>query len=210
MAASAHRDAAGGREASLPLARAKAARRAGRAGMTLVEMMVGLSIFAVAMTVVFTFLVNSRRSYGDVSERVEYQQNLRAVMSLMTREIRTAGCDPAATGFERFTVAEATRLRCRADLNGNGAIEITEPAENVLYELVGDRLLRDNGSGAQLLLGGVTGLRFRYFDRDDNALLPPLSGLERTLIRWVEIQLAGLSDRDEPVTYTPRVLVRNG
>lgn len=203
------REDAGGKEASLHFARS-AARRRGRDGMTLVEMMVGLSIFGVAMAVVFTFLVNSRRSYGDVSERVEYQQSLRAVMSLITREIRSAGCDPATAGFERFSLAENSRLQCRMDLDGDGAIEIVEPAEVVLYQLAGDQLLRDNGSGAQVLLAGVTGLRFRYFDADGNALLAPLAAFERTQVRWVEIQLAGLSERDEPVTYTTRVLVRNG
>lgn len=211
MAAMADREEAGGREARLRSGGARRRRRIDRRGMTLVEMMVAISIFAVAMAVVFTFLVNSRRTYSDVSERVEYQQSLRSVISLMSREIRTAGCDPVDSGFERFAVADATRLQCRMDLDGNGAITVAEPAENVLYQWAGGQLMRDNGGGAQVLLRNVTNLGFRYFDASGAALGPmPLGMAERSQIRWVEIVLAGLSDRDEPVTYTTRVLVRNG
>ena len=76
--------------------------RIDRRGMTLVEMMVALVLFGVIMGVVFSFLVNSRRSYTSISERVEYQQSARAVLSLVTREIRSAGCDPLEIGFDSY------------------------------------------------------------------------------------------------------------
>jgi prepilin-type N-terminal cleavage/methylation domain-containing protein len=180
--------------------------------MTLVEMMVALAIFAVAMAVVFTFIVNSRRSYANISDRVEYQQTIRGALSLISREIRSAGCDPRGVSFTRFPVADAGQLRCRMDLDGDGIIEIVEPAEDVIYTFVGatDELTRDSGNGPQTILRNVNNLVFQYFDADGNPLGPvPLTANDRALIRFVEIDISGESDRGEPVNYATRVLIRN-
>lgn len=181
--------------------------------MTLVEMMVSLAIFAVAMGVIFTFLVNSRRSYSNVSERVEYQQSIRGAFTLVTRELRSAGCDPQQVGFNRFLIANAQHLQCRMDLDGDGIIEIVEPAEDVTYQFqpAAEELTRDMGNGPQTILRNVTGLSFRYFDGDGTPLATlPLSSADRDAIRFVEIDIAGESDRGEPVNYVARILIRNG
>ena len=57
-------------------------QRSNRHGFTMVELMVSLAIFGVVMGVVFGFLVGARNSYQDTRERVQYQQSMRAVMSL--------------------------------------------------------------------------------------------------------------------------------
>jgi prepilin-type N-terminal cleavage/methylation domain-containing protein len=181
--------------------------------MTLVEMMVVLAIFAVVMTVIISFLVQSRRSYSDMSQRVEYQQAVRATLTLLSREIRSAGCDPLNAGFDRFPVANEDQLRFRMDLDGDGAIEIVEPAEDVQYvwQAAQQELTRDSGSGAQTILRNVTGLNFSYFDADGAPLgPPPLPAADRARIRYVEIAITGESDRGESLSYTTRVLVRNG
>ena len=188
-------------------------RTAGRRGLTLVELMVAIAAFGVAMTVVYTFMTNSRRHYTRMSQRVEYQQAARAVLNLMAREVRSAGCDPAQAGFAHLPLADATALQLRMDLNGNGAIEVTEPAEDVTYTFVGgnNELTRDSGAGAQTVLRNVTALDFRYFDAGGNALTTlPLSAADRQLVRFVEIDITGRSDRGEPLRYVTRVFVRNG
>jgi prepilin-type N-terminal cleavage/methylation domain-containing protein len=180
--------------------------------MTLIEMMVAVAIFAVVMGVVFTFLVNSRRSYTDMSQRVEYQQSVRAVMNLVTREIRSAGCDPAGVNFNRIPLADDTMLQCRMDLDGDGAIEVVEPAEDVVYQyLAGPRqVIRNSGFGNQIILRNVDNLTFRYFDENGNELLPvPLSAANTDLLRYVEIDITGTTDRNEQVNYVTRALVRN-
>jgi hypothetical protein len=53
-------------------------------------------------------------------------------------------------------------------------------------------------------------LTFTYFDDNGNQLgPPPLSAGDRDLIRFVEIDISGESDRGEPVNYTTRILIRN-
>ncbi|PIV82223.1 hypothetical protein COW53_00040, partial [bacterium CG17_big_fil_post_rev_8_21_14_2_50_64_8] len=62
-----------------------------RRGMSLVELMVALLIFGIVMGVVFSVMVNSRNSYEATRQKAQLQQSVRAVFSLMTREIRSAG-----------------------------------------------------------------------------------------------------------------------
>lgn len=189
------------------------ARAPDRRGLTLVEMLVAVTIFGVAMAVVFSFMTGAGRSYANMSNRVEYQQSVRAVLNLMSRELRSAGCDPREVGFARFAVADQTVVQFRMDLDGDGAIEVAEPAEDVVYQYVAasDELTRDSGSGAQTVLRNVTALEFRYFDAAGNALNAlPLSAADRLLIRFVEVDISGTSERGEPLQYVTRVFVRNG
>ena len=134
--------------------------RPDRRGMTLVEMMISLTLFAVIMGVVFTFLNNSRQTYIRTSERVDHQQSIRAVITLLTREIRSTGCDPSTNGFDPFALADDTSLQCRADLDGNGDILGNNPDEDVTYSYnaLTDELSRDGGAGAVVILRDITGL----------------------------------------------------
>ncbi len=186
--------------------------RADRAGMTLVELMVAISIFAVVTAVIFTFLTNSRASYSDMSSRVEFQQATRAVLGLMSAELRTAGCNPNDATFERFAWAGADAYECRMDLNGTKAIEITEPAEDVRYAFnpATHELIRNNGAGGQVILRNITALDVRYFDPTGVELARPLSAANRARIRSVQIDISGTTERGEPVRYVTRVNVRNG
>lgn len=184
-----------------------------RRGLSLVELMVAIAMFGVAVAVIFGFLTNSRRSYSDMSAQVEYQQAARAVLGLMTREIRSAGCDPTEAGFDDFAVADAQSFQCRMDLDGDGVIEVVEPAEDVVYsyDAVADELLRDPGTGPQAVLRGVLALDFRYFDETGTELAArPLSAADRARVRFVEIDITGETERRAPVTYVTRVFVRNG
>jgi len=181
--------------------------------MTLVEMMISLTVFAVIMGVVFTFLANSRRTYSSTSERVEYQQSIRAVLSLLTKEIRSAGCDPSGNGFDHFALADDTQLSLAMDLDGNGDTLGNNPDESVVYQYDAgqEELNRDGGAGAQAILRNVSGILFAYFDVDGNPLLAtPLSPGDRAAVRYVDIDITGESDTGEIVNYSTRILIRNG
>jgi type II secretory pathway pseudopilin PulG len=184
-----------------------------REGTTLVELMLTLMIFAVVLGVVFSFLVGTRNSYTDTRERVYYQQSLRAVISLLTREIRSTGCDPTRAGFDKISMADDLQIGCRMDLNGDGDTLDNQPDESVIYvfNAATGELSRDDGTGAIVILRDLTAMSFTYFDEAGVILAgTPLNAADRDQVRYVEIDMAGESERGEPVHYTTRVLVRNG
>ena len=182
-----------------------------RRGLTFTELMIALSIFGVIMVVIFGFLTGARNSYSDTRERAQYQQSMRAVMSLVTREIRSTGCDPTEMGFDYFGVADSDRISCRMDLNADRDFADTGPDENITYTLVAGNLVRNNGTGDQVILRGVQALNFTYFDEAGVQIAAtPLSAANRALVRFVGIDIQGETSRGEPVTYTTRIALRNG
>jgi len=184
-----------------------------RRGLTLVEMMISISIFAVVLGVVMGFMTTSGRSYNATRERVQYQQSMRAVISLLTKEIRSTGCDPNNVGFDRFVVADNSILRCQMDLNGDSDVTDLGPDENVTYsfDAATGELSRDNGSGPIVILRGVLNVTFTY--RDGNGAVlggVPLNAIDRFDVRYVDLTISGQTDSGEPVDYTSRVALRNG
>ena len=187
--------------------------RGNRRGFSLVELMISLAIFGVVMGVVFGFLVGARNSYSDTRSRVQYQQSMRAVMSLMTREVRSTGCDLSSNGFEPFTIATTASMQCNMDLNGDGDVVDQSPDESIAYAFnaATGELVRFDGVRAMTILRGLNGLTFTYFDSNGAVLgAVPLSAVDRSMIRFVEIMMDGETDRGEPVNYTTRIALRNG
>ncbi|RKX28921.1 MAG: hypothetical protein DRP71_16850 [Verrucomicrobia bacterium] len=182
-----------------------------RNGLTFTELMIALSIFGVIMIVLFGFLTGARNSYSDTRERAQYQQTMRAVISLVTREIRSTGCDPGEAGFDFFAIADATQLQCRMDMNGDSDIADMGPDEDITYSLVGEDLVRNNGSGDEVIMRGIQNLTFTYFNDAGNQMLAvPLTAANRALIRYVGINIQGETERGEPVAYITRIALRNG
>ena len=182
-----------------------------RRGLTFTELMIALSIFGVLMVVIMGFLSGARNSYSDTRERAQYQQSMRAVMSLITREIRSTGCDPNEVGFDYFAVADDDQIECRMDLNGDSDFLDVGPDETISYTFVGGDLVRNNGTGNQVILRGIQSVAFTYFDVDGAQLVAvPLSAANRALVRHVGIVIQGQTERGEPVTYTTRIALRNG
>lgn len=66
-------------------------------GFTLIEMLLAMAASLVVLVAIYSAYVNHQRSHVTQQLVVDMQQNARAAMSLMKREIRMAGYDPAAT-----------------------------------------------------------------------------------------------------------------
>lgn len=184
-----------------------------RRGMSLVELMVALLIFGIVMGVVFSVMVNSRNSYESTRQKAQLQQSVRAVFSLMTREIRSAGCDPIQMGIEPLQVADAATMQCSSDLNGDADTADLAPDESVVYIFNAGtgELFRDNGSGPVAILRGLQAAAFSYFDDTGNQLVNvPLGALDRALVREVGVTVSGQTNDGDTVTYATRISLRNG
>lgn len=183
-----------------------------RRGLTLTELMITLSIFGIIMAVMMGFLTGARNSYSDTRERAQYQQTMRAVISLMSREVRSAGCDPASVGFDTFTYADAVGVQYQMDLNGDSDVADTSPDEMVAYiwQAASGNLFRIAGGNVQVIMRGVTNMNITYFDENGAALnTTPLNATDRAQVRHMNLTIEGETDRGEPVAYTTRVALRN-
>jgi len=66
-------------------------------GHTLIELLIAMAVAAILITAIFQVYEVRQKSYTKQQLAVEMQQNLRAAVSLIKREIRMAGYDPAAS-----------------------------------------------------------------------------------------------------------------
>jgi len=65
-------------------------------GFTLIELLIAMAIATILITMIFKTQEGSQKAHVKQKQAIEMQQNIRAAVSLMKREIRMAGYDPAA------------------------------------------------------------------------------------------------------------------
>ena len=76
-----------------------------RGGFTLVELLITMVIGGVIITAVYSAYLAQQRTYTEQEQVVEMQQNIRAALDRMTRDIRTAGFDPTRSAGAKITTA---------------------------------------------------------------------------------------------------------
>lgn len=184
------------------------------AGMTLVELMVTMVVLVVVLLIVSGILVSTNHLHQKTVRRAEVQGASRQGVSLMTTELRQAGADPGdpQIGLVGIVTAQANLVRIRADLNGDGVIQTSEPSEDITYSFdpVAKAILRDPGSGPQVLVPNVTAMTLTYFDAANQPLGPlPLSAVNAARVRALGLTVTS-EDRDSrPLTLTTRIMLRN-
>lgn len=145
-------------------------------GFTIVELLVVMAITGIVMAGIYQVYYTQQRSYMVQEQVAAMQQNLRAAMFFMEREIRMAGCDPKGSAGARITSAGANSLSFTMDIRGKTADDDSDgytddPNETITYGLYDgdsdgdpDDLGRDTGGGYQLLAQNISSLTFQYLD----------------------------------------------
>ncbi len=106
-------------------------------GMSLVELVIATALFAIVMLAVVGLWAKAQEAYFVGSETVEVQQNVRAAVDFMVREIRATGRDVTVCAFDYAPVVAgdpsdcttAKRDACRCKLNGTppGSCSLSTP-----------------------------------------------------------------------------------
>ncbi len=143
-------------------------------GVTLVELIMAVLIFAIVLAVLNGVFFSSNRLYGTTAVRAGQQMNARVGLSVMVTELRTAGCDPGLQGVANMLSATGDSAHVLADYDGDGAIETVEPSETVL-------LLRRQPDGGysgpwyrfQAMIRNVTAFTFTYFNANNQVMACP-------------------------------------
>jgi type IV pilus assembly protein PilW len=150
-------------------------------GITLIELMIAMTIFLLVLGGIYSTFRAQHKSYLIQEEIAAMQQNIRAAMFYMTREIRMAGYDPTGNAGAAIMIANVAELQFTIDENGDG--DFTNPSppndsnEQIRYALTNDvnkdgvadgspcNLGREAWSGGlQVVAENIDALDFVYLD----------------------------------------------
>lgn len=148
---------------------------------TLVELIIAMLLTSFVSAAIYVSFLGQQKSYTVQDQVVEMQQNIRAAMAIMAREIMLAGYDPENTGDFGITSISSGKLTFTIDKNDNGILDGDESIQYALYDAplapvseqdgISD-LGRDEGSGADLVAESICALAFAYaFDNDADGVL---------------------------------------
>jgi len=145
-------------------------------GFTIVELIIAMAMSLVVMGAIYSLFTTQQKSYIHQERVATVQQNLRAAMYMMGREIRMAGCNPTGTispapGIVAGCGGTST-LQVTMDITddtgtGRPDGDTTDPNEDVTYALGGTNntdLLRNNDIMAEY----ISALAFDCQDLDGN------------------------------------------
>lgn len=178
-------------------------------GFTLVELVVTLLISFVITGAAYSAYVVQQKNYIIQEEVAVVQQNIRAGLDLMTREIRMAGYDPSFSGNYSITTATADTFSFTSDLCDDGGPpatcvidgeNITETYQYELYKPANASAdypysLRRTPAGSAIA-ENIEHLAFRYTLRDGSRTSAP-DNRELQQIVQVDISLLVRSARKD-------------
>jgi len=187
-------------------------------GFTLIELMVAMVVAIIVIGAIYAVYQSQTRVQVAQEVTLELQESLRAALSIMGREIRTAGADPtgnAGAGILRATANELWFTRNVArEFDGGPFTENTDsanPAENIRYKVCPDDGFlgrdiegNDNDDNLQPLLERVAGLdedslNFVYLDSNDDRIsdadLQTQNGRNR--IRKIQMTIVAESEHSD-------------
>jgi len=178
--------------------------RSSNQGFTMVELLVAMVVSLLAMAAIYSTFLAQHRSYQVQEETAEMQQNIRAAMYYMQREIRMAGNDPHNAGGFGITAANANSITFTEDITGPAAgVDsvprpdgfVNFPNENITYQLNGTDLVRIDNNDVppvpQMVAQNISWLDFAYLDDTgaETAVLGDIRSVEITIVARTDNQL---------------------
>jgi type IV pilus assembly protein PilW len=158
-------------------------------GFTLVELLVAMAMAVIVIGAIYSTFKSQQDSYVNQEVVAEMQQNLRAALYMMARDIRIAGYDPSEVADAGIVSAGRNSINFTFDINdgidndADGTVDeidepiisdgdVTDANENITYSLDttdadNPKLVRNAGGGDQPVADYIDEVGFAYaFDND--------------------------------------------
>ncbi|MFO7785871.1 MAG: prepilin-type N-terminal cleavage/methylation domain-containing protein [Desulfatiglandales bacterium] len=149
----------------------------GQGGFTLVELLVVTAITGIVMAGIYSTFYSQQNAYITQTEIAAMQQNLRAAIYNLKRDIRMAGYDPERTANAGVLSAASDSIQMSMDITddpdtGNPDGDTTDPGEVVTYAVADpagtgtNHLVRQSQAGGAMEMAAehVDALNFVYLD----------------------------------------------
>jgi type IV pilus assembly protein PilW len=158
-------------------------------GFTIVELLVAMGMATIVVAALYSTFKSQQDSYVSQEVVAEMQQNLRAALYMMARDIRIAGYDPSELADAGILRAGPNSINFTFDINdgidndADGTVDeidepiindgdVTDANENITYSLdttdaENPRLVRNAGGGDQPVADYIDAVGFAYaFDNN--------------------------------------------
>lgn len=174
-------------------------------GFTLTELMVAMGIGMVVLAAVTTTFMTQAKFYNAQEQINEMQQNARAALDIITRELKMAGYRPNSGTFDGVTYS-ASQLMIQADLDSSGTISNSSTANEQItyaYDSTNNQITRKMGTGtAEVLADNITAFAFSYYDGNGASTTVSAN------IRQVRVDITARTAKPDP-NYTSNSGYRN-
>ncbi len=163
-------------------------------GFTLVETLIALGVGSIMIASIYQLFHSQQKSFLVQDQIVEMQQNTRAGIYFMTKELRSAGFDPDGTELFGFVTdfeapndifdvdidysTERTRVAFTLDDNADGVIDINDneliayqynPSENTIMRYS----VQPPPNDWAIVATNIEALDIVYLDRNGNVTVDP-------------------------------------
>jgi type IV pilus assembly protein PilW len=174
-------------------------------GFTITEFLVTIAVSGIVMSAIYSSFYSQQKSYLTQEQIAAMQQNLRAAMYVMEREVRMAGYDPTADAGAGIHTAGTSSIRLTKDITNDAGTggpdgDIADANEDITYALFdadgdGDNDLGRNdvnGSGNLPVAENIDALNFVYLDENRT---PTTTLSEMRSVQITILARAGQPDR---------------
>ena len=212
-------------------------RRNKQQGFTLTELLVAMAMVGIVMAAVYSTYKSQQDTYVAQEQVAEMQQNLRASLYQLARDLRMAGFNPTRSpnvaGFVAAgelpddpgteTSTTPISLAFTIDKDRNGSVNADDPTEQIAYKFNNtdatlERFMYDTTDGNwkwRTVADNIQDVDFVYLDGDGNPV-DPTTATNLPSIRSVEISIvARTKEKDRNLhdyrrrTLTTAILCRN-
>jgi len=161
-------------------------------GFSSVEVLVSTAIAMMVLAAVTNTFIGQTRYYNAQEQLNEMQQNARAAIDLITRDVKLAGYDPTGAAISNGIPYSPSQLELLADLNGDGSVTGVDEDVTYTYDAANTRILRSSGGATTTLADNILEFTFDYLDADGN------STISASNIRQIRVTITAQTSKSDP------------
>jgi type IV pilus assembly protein PilW len=160
-------------------------------GFTLIELLVVTAIVGVVLTAVYSLFTKSNEIYTSQEQIVKLEQDIRATLGMIVKNVRMAGLDPERSGCAGFfEPTNGTSVSLRMDYDGDGSCTDSSPEQELTYKYAANNNEILN-KGNDRIAKDIVSFDLCYWLEGGTSCIADPDSTEFDEIRMVDIEICG-------------------